>query len=133
LITWARQQSDASVYNYAAYEHAVDAAYDLLRHRCQSVQSQEDVQRSFAEMERVRNELVHKWRQNPQAWEEFPQAVDGEYLMLWPGQYATLPQRQRGVVVPSSMRQIDGSAELSVDQAYAPTNGTGSSTGQENQ
>jgi hypothetical protein len=125
LITWARQQSDAPVYDYAAYGRAVDAAYDMLRDRCQSVQSQEDIQRSLAEMERVRNELVQKWQQNPQAWEEFPQAVDGEYLMLWPGQYATLPQRQRGVVVPSSMRQVDGSAELSVDQAYVPGGGTG--------
>ncbi len=133
LITWARQQNDASVHNYAAYEHAVDAAYDQLRDRCQIVQSQEDIQRSLAEMERVRDELVHKWQQNPQAWEEFPQAADGEYLMLWPGQYATLPQQQRGVVVPSSMRQVDGSAELSVDQAYVPTNETDSGSGQQDQ
>jgi len=124
LITWARQQSDAPVYNYAAYESAVEAAFGQLRDRCQIVQSQEDIQRSLAEMERVRSELVQKWQQNPQAWEEFPQAVDGEYLMLWPGQYVTLPQRQRGVIVPSSMRQVDGSAELSVDQAYAPNNET---------
>lgn len=132
LITWARQQSDASVYNYAAYEQAVDTAFNMLRDRCQSVQSQEDIQRSLAEMDRVRDELVHKWQQNPQEWEEFPQAVGGEYLMLWPGQYATLPQRQRGVVVPSSMRQVDGSAELSVDQAYAPASGTAVSTSQQN-
>ncbi len=121
LITWARQQSDASVRNYAAHEQAVDAAYTMLRDRCKSIQSPEDVERSLAEMERVRNELVSKWQQNPQKWEEFPQAVGGEYLMLWPGQYATLSQRQHGVVVPSSMRQVDGSAELSVDQAYAPS------------
>lgn len=132
LITWARQQSDASVDKYAAYKQAVDMAYTMLRDRCQSVQSQEDIQRSLAEMERVRNELVYKWQQNPQEWDEFPQAVGGEYLMLWPGQYATLPQRQRGVVVPSSMRQVDGSAELSVDQAYAPASGTGVSTSQQN-
>jgi hypothetical protein len=44
--------------------------------------------------------------------------VDGEYLMLWPGQFATLIQKQRGVVVPSSMRQVDGSAELTITQGY---------------
>jgi hypothetical protein len=83
-------------------------------------------------MDRVRNDLAHKWSQNPQAWEEFPQSVDGEYLMLWPGQFATLKQRQRGVVVPSSMRQVDGSAELDIDQGYvlaaapaAPASGSG--------
>ncbi len=120
LITWARQQSDASVQNVAAYAGAVDTAFQLLRDRCQAVQTPEDMQRSLDEMDRVRNELAYKWSQNPQAWEEFPQTVNGEYLMLWPGQFATLPQRQRGVVVPSSMRQVDGSAELGIDQGYIP-------------
>jgi hypothetical protein len=120
LITWARQQCDASVQNVAAYAGEVDTAYQLLRERCQAVQTPEDLQRSLDEMDRVRNELVHKWSQNPQSWEEFPPAVTGEYLMLWPGQFATLPQRQRGVVVPSSMRQVDSSAELGIDQGYIP-------------
>lgn len=120
LITWARQQSDASVQNMAAYAGAVNAAFQLLQARCQAVQVPEDMQRSLDEMERVRNELEQKWSHNPQAWEEFPQSVDGEYLMLWPGQFSTMPQRQRGVVVPSSMRQVDGSAELSIDQGYVP-------------
>jgi hypothetical protein len=120
LITWARQQSDASVQNVPAYADAVDTAFQLLRDRCQAIQTPEDIQRSLDEMDRVRNDLAHKWSQNPQAWEEFPQTVDGEYLMLWPGQFATLPQRQRGVVVPSSMRQVDGSAELGIDQGYIP-------------
>ena len=125
LITWARQQNDASVQNPAAYASAIEAAYQLLRDRCQAIQTPEDVQRSLDEMDRVRNELAYKWSQNPQAWEEFPPAVTGEYLMLWPGQFATLPQRQRGVVVPSSMRQVDGSAELGIDQGYIPAAGSG--------
>ena len=61
----------------------------------------------LAELERVRNELIWKWQQNPQAWEDFPPNVQGEYLMLWPGQFATKKQEMRGVVVPSSMRQVD--------------------------
>lgn len=118
LITWARQQSDAPVQNVSAYTGAVDEAFQLLRERCQAVQIREDMQRSLDEMNRVREELEQKWGQNPQAWEEFPQSVDGEYLMLWPGQFATMTQRQCGVVVPSSMRQVDGSAELRIDQGY---------------
>jgi hypothetical protein len=39
--------------------------------------------------------------------------------MLWPGQFATLIQKQKGVIVPSSMRQVDGSAELTITQGYA--------------
>lgn len=63
--------------------------------------------------------LEHKWQQNPQSWEEFPPDVNGEYLMLWPGQYSTLLQKQKGAVVASSMRQVDGSAELTITQGYA--------------
>ncbi len=120
LITWARQQSEASVQNVSAYSGAVDTALQLLRDRCRAIQAPEDIQRSLDEMDRVRDDLAHKWGQNPQAWQEFPQTVDGEYLMLWPGQFATLSQRQRGVIVPSSMRQVDGSAELGIDQSYIP-------------
>jgi uncharacterized protein YijF (DUF1287 family) len=120
LITWARQQSNAPVQNEAAYANALDAAYQLLRERCQDVQLPEDQERSLREMERVRDELERKWALNPQDWEEFPPSINGEYLMLWPGQFSTLQQRQRGVVVPSSMRQVDANAELNIDQGYAP-------------
>jgi hypothetical protein len=64
--------------------------------------------------------VEHRWGLNPQEWEDFPPVVDGEYLMLWPGQFATLTQKQRGFVVPSSMRQVDGSAELNINQGYVP-------------
>ncbi len=84
-----------------------------------AVQAPEDQARSLQELERVRQELQAKWGQNPQEWEEFPPSVDGEYLMLWPGQFATLVQKQHGVVVPSSMRQVDGSAELNITQGYS--------------
>jgi superfamily II DNA/RNA helicase len=120
LLTWARQHSNASVQNKAAYDGAVAEAYELLRERCQIVQIPEDQHRSLQEMKRVMDELEGKWGLNPQAWEEFPPAVNGEYLMLWPGQFATLPQRQRGVIVPTSMRQVDRSAELSINQGYVP-------------
>jgi hypothetical protein len=118
LIAWARQHNDAPVQNLAAYEASLDAGYALLRQRCAAVQSPEDQARSLLELERVRQELQAKWGQNPLEWEEFPPSVDGEYLMLWPGQFATLIQKQRGVVVPSSMRQVDGSAELTITQGY---------------
>ena len=119
LIAWARQHSDAAVHNYATYAEAVEDGYRLLRSRCSAIQAPEDRDRSLAELERLRDELEWKWRQNPQAWEEFPPNVGGEYLMLWPGQFATPLQKQRGVVVPSSMRQVDRSAELIITQGYA--------------
>jgi hypothetical protein len=119
LIAWARQHCNAPVHNHTAYEGAVAAGYELLRERCAAVQAPEDITRSLQELERIREELEHKWEANPQAWEDFPPSTDGEYLMLWPGQFATPPQKARGVVVPSSMRQVDGSAELTITQGYA--------------
>lgn len=119
LIAWARQYSNAPVQNEAAYAPAVSAGYELLRERCSMIQTSEDLPRSLSEMERMRNELAWKWGQNHQLWEEFPHRADGEYLMLWPGQFATIIQKQRGVTALSSMRQVDRSAELSITQGYA--------------
>ena len=120
LIAWARQHANAPVQNDAAYADAVESGYQLLRERCLAVQAPEDQTRSLQELERVREELESKWGLNPQEWEKFPPAVDGEYLMLWPGQFATITQKQRGFVVPTSMRQVDGSAELTINQGYVP-------------
>ena len=119
LIAWSRQHSDAPVHNLAAYESSFDTGHELLRQRCEIIQKPEDRTRSLLELERVRQEVLNKWGQNPLEWENFPPSVDGEYLMLWPGQFATLTQKQRGVVVPSSMRQVDGSAELNITQGYS--------------
>jgi hypothetical protein len=121
LLTWARQHSNAPVQNVAAYSDAVESAFQLLCARCRLVQSPDDQARSLQEMERVLGELEHKWSLNPQAWEEFPPVMTGEYLMLWPGQFATVSQRDRGFVIPTSMRQVDGSAELDIHQGYVPT------------
>ncbi|MGL3211646.1 helicase-related protein [Bradyrhizobium sp. BR 1433] len=118
LLAWARQQSSAPVFNYQAYAAAVETAYQLLCDRCLIIQPPEDQVQSLASLKRVRDELISKWGLNPQEWEKFPQRVDGEYLMLWPGQFATKQQERRGVVVPSSMRQVERSAELTISQGY---------------
>jgi len=122
LIAWARQHSNASVRNPSAYAEAVESGYQLLKERCLAVQAPEDQDRSLRELESVREQLKYKWSQNPQEWEDFPPRVDGEYLMLWPGQFATLLQKQHGLVVPSSMRQVDGSAELTISEGYVSDN-----------
>jgi hypothetical protein len=122
LIVWARQHSDAPVQNAGAYAQALESGYELLRDRCTTIQVFEDQERSLQELERVREELERKWSLNPQEWEEFPQKVSGEYLMLWPGRFYTRLQKDRGVVAPSSMRQVDGSAELNITQGYALEN-----------
>jgi hypothetical protein len=118
LLVWARQQCDAAVQDYAQYEGPLDSGYNLMRERCVAVQLPEDQERSLEELERVRQEIDQKWRRRPLEWEEFPPSTTGEYLILWPGQFATVVQKQRGLVVPSSMRQVDGNAELTITQGY---------------
>jgi Helicase conserved C-terminal domain len=118
LLTWARQQSAADVGDVHDYKAPVEQAFDLLRKRCEMVQRPEDLTRSIGEMERLRDDLISKWERNPQKWEQFPPIPTEEYLLLWPGQFASFTQRQNGVQVPSSMRQVDGSAELAITQGY---------------
>ncbi|MEO7866075.1 MAG: helicase-related protein [Candidatus Eisenbacteria bacterium] len=118
LLTWVRQHSDAKVGDPAVYAAALELGHRLLRDRCLAVQTAEDQARSLDALERAYTELKSKWQQNPQEWEKFPQKVDGEYLMLWPGQFATALQKRRGVLVPSSMRQVDRNAELEITQGY---------------
>jgi hypothetical protein len=124
LITWARQHSDAPVQNQDSYADALDTGHQLLRERCTTIQVPEDQERSLQELVRVRADLEEKWSKNPQMWEEFPPKPDGEYLMLWPGQFASALQKRHGVLVPSSMRQVDGSAELNITPGYALRNET---------
>lgn len=118
LIAWARQQSTAEVFQLRKYRDSIEHAYQLLCERCREIQSPEDRDRSIDELKRVRDKLIHKWEFNPQEWEDFPPKNDGEYLMLWPGQYYEPVQKNCGVRVPSSMRQVDGSGELTIHQGY---------------
>ena len=120
LLAWARQNSAAPVQNPAAYSAFLEAGYQLLRDRCEAVQAVEDRPRSLAELDRLFSELEWKWDQNPMEWEKYPPNVNGQYLMLWPGQFYSGLQKRRGAVVPSSMRQVDRSAELQITQGYAP-------------
>jgi hypothetical protein len=118
LLIWARQQSSTSVRNKLPYIDSIHDAYELLRDRCMIVQAASDQQRSIAKMELVMNSLIEKWAMNPQKWEEFPPTVDGEYLMLWPGQFQSQSQKHCGVEVSTTMRQVDRSAELTIHQGY---------------
>jgi hypothetical protein len=120
LLAWARQHSSAPVQNPTAYAASLEAGYQLLRDRCEIVQATEDRPRSLAELDRLFTELDWKWDQNPQEWEKYPPNVNGQYLMLWPGQFYSGLQKRRGASVPSSMRQVDYSAELNITQGYAP-------------
>lgn len=121
LITHARQQLSPSepVSPWDTYTEHIQAAFELLLKRCNSTQSvQEDVERSSAAMALILEDLISKWRKNPALWQEYPQNPTGHYLMLWPGQYATTLQRDLGVHVPSSMRQVDSSGELRIIRKY---------------
>jgi hypothetical protein len=120
MLAWIRQRVNRPVHELASHERALDEALDLLGERCEVVQDlKADLDRSMRELQRVHHELLAKWNRSPQKWEEFPQSPTGEYLMLWPGQFATALQKQRGIQVPTSMRQVDRTAELTITPGYA--------------
>lgn len=118
MIAWARQYCDAPVHEKAAYADLVETCHQLLKERCRDVHSDKDLDRSLRELRRNRDILLSKWGKNPQQWHEFPHKINGEYLMLWPGQFASGLQQQNSVTVPSSMRQVDRNAELQITQGY---------------
>lgn len=119
LILWARQLVEASVSNLEAHKPAVLDATSFLIERCRLVQHDANGDRSVEELKRVRDILIEKWSRNPARFEAFPPDPSEHYLMLWPGQFSTAMQRRNGVEVPSSMRQVDRSGELTVTDGYA--------------
>ncbi len=138
LLAWAREVIHSPDPRLELHISALEDAFETIETRCQLIQSPSDVGRAIAEMRLLFDELVSKWRLNPQEWERFPQSADGEYLMLWPGQFRTERQKRRGVDVPTSMRQVDASAELAVSEGYtmdprcATTTGINNQTGSTN-
>ncbi len=121
LLAWARVNCIAPVQNPSSYLGHIQEGLQLLRDRCEFVQAEEDLPRSLTELDRLFAVLRWKWDQNPQDWEKYPPNVNGQYLMLWPGQFYSGLQKRRGVNVPSSMRQVDRSAELTITPGYVPT------------
>lgn len=118
-ILWARQHIDEKRPVREHLEPSLLAAFALLEARCREVEGAESVNASVEQLSVTCADLIRKLGANPQMWEEFPPKSDGEYLMLWPGQAYKPIQRHNGVVVPSSMRQVDRSAELDVTDKYS--------------
>ena len=119
LLAYARMKCSATVRSPDSFRPLVEEATQLLRARCEAIEP--DSTRSFSldAIDSIYAELMGKWGQNPQEFEQFPPTPDGEYLMLWPGQYRTHAQKCRGMEIPSSMRQVEPSAELEIRDAYA--------------
>lgn len=121
LILWARQFYDAEAPGgrLGDYEEHLKIARNILIDRCKYVVEESlEQQRVINAIGEVYKRLLNKWERNPQKWQEFPQKNDGEYLMLWPGQFATEAQRRKGEITPSSMRNVDASAYMNITDLY---------------
>jgi hypothetical protein len=119
MLVWARSVVETRDPILGPHHPALADALATLTKRCELIQGDKEGQRAVAEMKRIYDEIIAKWKFHPQEWEHFPPSPQGEYLMLWPGQFATDLQRRRGTVIPSSMRQVDASAELAITSGYA--------------
>jgi hypothetical protein len=119
ILSWARQQVNRPVTDLTSHSGSLEKALDILAERCRVVQRDADASRSLKEIARIHADLVAKWERNPQEWEQFPPSPEGEYLMLWPGQYKSPLQKRLGTEIPTSMRQVDRTAELTITPGYA--------------
>jgi hypothetical protein len=116
VLSWVRQRVCGPL-NSASYIDEVDEACDMMRERCKAILNDEvDLLRTIQVIDEIQQDIKNKWAQNPQSWESYPAAPEGEYLMLWPGQFYTDKQKSRGLIVPTSMRQVDTTSELGIPQ-----------------
>lgn len=119
LLLWARVKSNASIRDMEQFLPIIEEAYAILEGRLNSSAiSASDKARALSDVKRCKEELFAKWAANPVDWEEFPPVKDKEYLMLWPGQYYTEMQYRKGIVVPTSLRQVDASGRIQITAAY---------------
>lgn len=122
MLLWARQQyqSKCPGDTFGYYESALDEARDLLVERCEALfdEHEDEASRVVAAIDATHKELISKWQKNPLMWQEYPQKRDGNYLMLWPGSHASKAQKQGGIQILSSMRNVDGTAQLKISDRY---------------
>ncbi len=122
LLVWARQRQDARSPGeaFGDYEGFLDEALELLVERCEAIMENQPAElvRVREAMHKVHRELRKKWLANPQEWWAYPQKKDGEYLMLWTGEFASREQKRKGIRVLSSMRNVDGTARAAISSNY---------------
>lgn len=122
LLVWVRQCHDAESPGeaFGSYDSHLQEALGLLLERCKVIMAKQpdEADRVCTAMKRVFDRLRKKWRGNPQQWWAYPQKAEGEYLMLWSGEYATKEQKQNGEQVLSSMRNVDGNARAAISNHY---------------
>jgi hypothetical protein len=122
LLVWARQchKADSPGEAFGSYDGYLQDALDLLIERCMVIMEQQpdEARRVCNAMQKVLDRLRKKWKGNPQEWWAYPQRTDGEYLMLWSGEYATPGQKLKGERILSSMRNVDSNALAAISNDY---------------
>lgn len=117
-IAWLRQHNGSTSPNdYEGFAVALSQAEDLFIARCNSLGlSEGDLMRSVAEIQRLSKRLRSGWKNSrPQDWFEWTLDKDSSVLMLVPGAFATGAQKVSSFSVPTSLRQVDGQAELEIE------------------
>jgi len=120
LLTWIRQQTAEGIESVSKYEGLIRECKKLILARCQSVLSADpdELERAEKAIDNTVNDLIKKLHNGPAKWESYPPDIDEDYLMLWPGQFYKDVQKRKGVLVPSSMRQVDSSALFEICDEY---------------
>lgn len=117
-LSWLRQQSAAiSPNDYDSFVDLIGRAESLFTARCEALELDEgDRERSLAEIRRLFAKLRGRWKTSrPEEWFDWNLDKDSSVLMLVPGSFATGAQRISAFNVPTSLRQVDGQAELEID------------------
>lgn len=117
MLAHVRQQVAHNPDEPKRFEAALASTATLFRDRIGEIGMEAgDRERSSLELERLFKLLVERWDFfTPKCWNDWNQPADVFPLMLVPGKFANGDQKRRGFEVPTSLRQVDAQAELSID------------------
>jgi hypothetical protein len=120
VLAWVRQHSGALCNDFYAHNQWIPDAMAVLQDRAGQVfaDDQDAQARALAAMQAELDGLCRKWKQDPVKWNDWQQPVQARPLMLVPGKFSTEEQRLRGVAVPTSLRNVDGTAEMAITSRY---------------
>ena len=114
VMIWARLKFRGNLRSQEYLEYVKEAS-DFIRERSAAIiKNNIDLKRTHDKIDEIEEQIIKKWKMLPQDWYAFPPSPDGEYLMLWPGQYYSTIQESRGLRIPTSMRQVDTTSELGI-------------------
>ena len=113
-----RRAGGQEMLDWAEYANAFDCAAQLIRDRAALCEPEDEEQKhAIQALERVIKDYSLRWQMDHTLWHKWFDLRDADFPLLRTfGQQLTPVQRRRSVQIPNSMRHVDLSGELQINQ-----------------